>query len=82
MHIKHPSRFYDDLKGLPGVEERLYHEGAREGHESYETNKRPKFWTLTAFFVLSVWALFLPLVQIDTSGIWQKIYYIGIVVSL
>ena len=82
MQIKHPSKFYERLEGLPGLEERLYHENRHDPYTAYHTYKSPQTWTIMTFGILSIASLFLPLTRIDNSGTWQKIYYIGIVVSL
>ena len=82
MQIKHPSNLYENLKGLPGLEDRLYHGNNTELTEPMESKKSTTKWTILTFIILSISAFFLPLSKLDQSTEFLKVYYIGLSVNL
>ena len=79
MNYKRKNSLFKDLKGLPGFEEVLMRDAMDEPSDSRIIQKNCFFSTV---FLILINSTFLPLLIASTSQIYQKIYYMGVVVSL
>ena len=82
MQTSNPKPMYKNLKGLPGLEELISRNSIAEFHESPETDRIQKNCFYSTIFMILINSTILPLLLYAENGLWQKIYYLALSVSL
>lgn len=81
MEPKKSARLQKDLNGLPGLEEILVRGGDSDSNVTGSSSRNSKNCFYSTVFLILINSTVLPLLLFPKTGLWQKIFYLGLAVT-